>query len=1042
MYFRVDLHDLQAFAEDANLDIYVIIDTGTPSAGEYALPDDVDTGTDMRWEAVVAVYGRNNGRVYIDTNRSNNSTAIGQNLAGFGVIARDQTAANGFLQSHFDSQLDAVEFSISRQALLDAGWNGLNAAQLNYQVFTTKDGTGNSPVGLGDIGGRSDIRDSIYDDWIASDYWKDQSNISGNKSVLKTWFGKNASNDRGKRAKVITLIHGNHPIKPGSEMQKLINNDAGAGYYRPLDVHQAYSVPASFHITPLLASGIQWAKTSPAVNKPLRDGPSLNGRIRSLLASNTVALLGTTFSDHILPYFDKPYNSNNVALAQSFLTGMYSNPPSTAVFWTPERVVDADVLDKVADLGATHTFVDQMRHITKWFGRTSALGNDGYRINQVNGVNCFVINDQASTYRFQNHDYGLSLPLRALLSRKARSGQQDQVITIFSNWDDFTAKSQADAYDINIRWLASRPWIQVVTPQQIAAGEVDLSQPPDGMGDTWGVVNRGTHPSLQKVAHDWIDHATQENYDNWYVGSANEEGLQNKLFSIRTGVPLTTNFGMQVIGSGLIGEAWRSVTNVTHTGLAPLAQASLHAAAFVTAFHNQSNNDLSKFSTGAYINPDNDYNTLADFAKFTQAQARHAAVYHRVALWAANPPAGTLKSQEDVDLDGEVEALLCNDRLFAVFERIGGRLTAAWTRDINSGAVVQVIGNPVGYANSETEAEGEISVTDSNVVAHRTSAFRDQFAAGPDTTQYVNDLYTIQNDGPNGWRLKSSDNRIMKLITLAPGSDVLEASYELTGTVTNLFVRHGLSPDLRDLLINGQASLAGPFVNAGKVIVANSNTLAIATISLNISDTGSHSNTQFNASATDVGPTNIYHTVAMRNLAQTQQIELEGTGLHFSFAMQLGVTDCTGDNDGDGLSNCLEITLGSNPNNADTDGDGMTDGFEYLHFGSPTAGVAGNDDDGDGQSNLSESVAGTNPTDPNSALRVISITPQPNGDVLVTWTSEPNKNYEVQTTTDLAIPFEPEPGHVPSAGATTSYSDPVPGSPAKHYRIRVVPPQP
>ncbi len=64
-----------------------------------------------------------------------------------------------------------MEFSVSRQALLDAGWNGLDASDLLYQVYTTKDGTSDNPVGPGNIGGRSDIRDCIYNDYIASDYY-------------------------------------------------------------------------------------------------------------------------------------------------------------------------------------------------------------------------------------------------------------------------------------------------------------------------------------------------------------------------------------------------------------------------------------------------------------------------------------------------------------------------------------------------------------------------------------------------------------------------------------------------------------------------------------------------------------------------------------------------------------------------------------------------------------------------------------------------------------------------------------------------------
>jgi hypothetical protein len=1047
-YFRVDIHELKALAEDGYLDIYVVIDTGNPGAGEYNLPDSVDTGTEMRWEAVVAVYGRNNGRVYLDLDRNNNSTAIGQVLTSFGVTARDQNTADGFLQAYFNSTLDAVEFSISRQALLDAGWNGLNPSQLNFQVFTTKDGTGNSPIGPGDLGGRSDIRDAIYDDWIASDYWRDQVNISGNKSVLKTWFGKNASNDRGKRAKLVSLIHGNQTIQPGSQTHPLINTGAGAGYYRPLDGHQAFAVPASMHITPTLASAIQWAKVNPAAGKPWRDGPALNARISALAASNHVALFQTTFSDHILPYFSKAYNSNSVALARDFLQATYGITPDPNVLWTPERVVDHDVLDKVLDLGASYTFVDQMRHIWKWFGRTSALGNDGYRLNRINGVKCFVVNDQASTYRFQNEDGGLNLPLRALFSRKARSGTQDQAVILFSSWDDFLSKPNSDAYDLNIRWIASRPWIQIVTPQQIAANEVDLSHPPDGIGDTWGWVERGTSPTLQKVAQDWIDHATQENYDHWYVGSALEESLNNKLFAIRPGVTNATTYGMQVIGTGLIGQSWNQINALASpaTKLRQLGRGVLHASTFVTAFHNQTNNDLSKFSTGDYIYPDTTYQNLADFAKFAHSQSRFAAIYKRVDDWAIAANAGsydglTVKSSEDADLDGEPEYLLYNNRVFALFERIGGRLTGAWVRDPVSGSVYQTIGNFLSYSNSETEDEGAVSVLNSNVVAHRTSGFKDWWATGPNTSQYVNDLYTVNDGGATGWRLRSSDNKITKFITLAPDSNQLEARYELTGDVTKLYVRHGLSPDLLNLLMRGQESLTGPNLAAGKVTLANSNAFATVVTALALSDTGAHSNTLWTTSATDNGGiTNLFDTVAMRNQAQTHQVELESTGLHFSFALELTASDCDADPDGDGLNNCQEATLGTNPNHPDTDGDGMNDGWEALYRDPVNAGNPNADDDADGATDLEESVAGTNPDSAVSFLRILSIVPVMDT-YQITWTSEPGKQYEIWTTTDLTQPFTCLPACpvIDSAGTQTSYTAGSTSDPRRFFKVRVRP---
>ena len=36
------------------------------------------------------------------------------------------------------------------------------------------------------------------------------------------------------------------------------------------------------------------------------------------------------------------------------------------------------------------------------------------------------------------------------------------------------------------RWMASPPWVQIVTPDQIVNGQVDTSVPPTGSGTQWG----------------------------------------------------------------------------------------------------------------------------------------------------------------------------------------------------------------------------------------------------------------------------------------------------------------------------------------------------------------------------------------------------------------------------------------------------------------------------------------------------------------------------------------------------------------------------
>ena len=1027
MYFRVDFEDLQAYAEAGYLDLYVVIDTASPGVGEYALPDEVDTATQMRWEAVVAVYDGSLGVVYVDTDHAHNTTTINEDLFSKGVVARGMGAVNGFGQAYYNSDLDAVEFSISRNALKDAGWNGLNAADLNFQVYTTKDGTKDSPQGPGDIGGRSDIRDSLMDSWIASDYWRDQTYISQN-SILTAWCGWKAYNNRGQAAKVAMVLHGNQHILPGNQAQNLVNTGTGTGYYRPLDVHEAYASPLNLHITPTLASAIQWARVDPADGSTWRDGPAFNDRLRRLASTNVVSLLGSTFSDHMLPYFTTAFNNDNAALARDVLSeryGVQSN--GNSVFWTPERLVDSDVLGKIQSMGYNYTLIDQNTHLFQWFGRTFALGDGGYQINRINGVNCFIINDDASAYRFQNQDKGLNTSLRNLLSRKSRSGTQNQVVTLFSNWEDFTGTSNCAAYDLNIRWMASHPWINLVSLEDVAAGRVDLNG--DGSGDVWGVQDHGTGLSLSKVSDDWMNHASEGDYDNWYVGSSQEESLMNKHFTLRTGTNVPTAYGMLYTG-GIVSQAWARVNSIGDTNVARLARLALHSSVFETAFHNEENNDLSKFSTGDFVYPDTSYDSLADMSLQTQSQTRQAAVYKRVDSWLGGvaTQTNTVTSAEDVDLDGEPECLLYNDRLFVVFERIGGRITGVWLRDRLANRTLQTMGNPIGFAGGESEEEGSYNVvSNGTVVAYRTSGLKDWWAVpqgGSGTLQYVNDLYTASAVA-NGWQFTSSDGRIRKTVTLAPASASLEVHYDLLGSMNpgTLYVRNGFTPDLSDLVVNGQNTLTATQAKAGTLTVANTNRHSSAVAGVGYADAGH--NASLNAGAVDDDPSHgvLFHTVNMRNQAQTQQVEIYGTNA-FAFALQFVVSPT--DSDGDGMPDDYEIANGFNPYDPSD---------------------ASRDDDGDGVSNLDEYLAGTNPHDAHDFFRPSSVNSHTNG-FAVRFPAIPLRQYEIYyvnrldgtwsnaTPATLTVPSSREYEWLDDG----SHTVPAPGSPSltsRFYRVNI-----
>ena len=123
-----------------------------------------------------------------------------------------------------------------------------------------------------------------------------------------------------------------------------------------------------------------------------------------------------------------------------------------------------------------------------------------------------------------------------------------------------------------------------------------------------------------------------------------------------------------------------------------------------------------------------------------------------VNTWAQAANAGTysasvVSEQSDIDIDGEPEYSIFNDRLFAVFEAIGGRMTGAWLRDVDTGFITQVAGNLTNYSGSETEEEGGGNFVTGAINAFRTSGFKDWFSktstAGAGTFNYVNNLYTV-----------------------------------------------------------------------------------------------------------------------------------------------------------------------------------------------------------------------------------------------------------------------------------------------------------
>lgn len=1025
LYFRVDFDDLKANAEESALNVYVAINFGTYGTGEVNLPDEVNAGSRMGWNACIGVYDSADGVVYVDQDGNNNTTDIGGNLAAAGVEA----VPSAFQGAYFNSELDAVAWSIDRAALVTAGWNG-NPDDLKFQVYTTSDFT-NDDGGSGDIGGLNDFTDTIGDDWLCSDYYQDYDYIAANgyySTCVGRTAGSNVWNNMGQHAKVAMLAHGNQAVEPAVTIQNIVDNGSGAGYQRPVKIHNIYSNAAlNLHITPTLAMALEWAKVG--TSNTWYSGPGLNEQIRAGVAAGTFRLLGSTFSDHILKYFDTAYTRANVELATDALNEIYggsstSGVVSTNVFWIPERVADVEVLKQVkTNLGYRATILDQTPHLLEWYGREEALGNNAYKINRLwlgdadpwPSIDAFIIATAANNYRYVNTDSGLPTELRQLFNRRARSGA-DQISTIFYMWEDLSATANADAYDANLRWMANHPWIQVIALDEALDGEA---------------VERDLVATNAIQSQDWVHHASNEDYDNWYYGSARHEGLAPKLFEVRLGTTLPSGAVYGSMTNGILSNAWETVQSITHNDVWRLAQQTLFASTFETAFHNETNSSLTRWSFGDYMYPAAGWQGLQGFAWKAQGQTRRAVLYAAVDNWAGRALTTTEVVSADVDLDGEDEIILRNNAVMTIFERSGGRMVGAW---LKTGAnVVQMIGNFVSMPDSGTEDEGVQNVSGGGVGATRTSALKDWWDG---STNRVNDLYVFSSTANS---VTFSNAGIRKTISLASAStNVFAVSYAMPGMT--LRVRNGLSPDLDALLRTGQRNLAEEADGTSSLAVSTfkpSASLA-STVKLAVA-TGS-----INTTATDMS--NTWNTVNMRNQAQTRQVEVVGTNtlaftielassileaneppvLEFTpespYVMPVGATSTftVAAIDYDSPSTTLSVTNlpvggsklatfdpntgifswhvtalsqggrttdviyttttftaddGTDTTNAavvitvpwDADADGMPDDWELLTMGTTTNGPDG-DWDGDGFSNYSEWVASTDPNSPGSYI--------------------------------------------------------------------------
>jgi hypothetical protein len=827
LFLRVDVLDLALGAETSGgVVLGFLIEWGGAQTQSY-LPDMAQATTARPWNLAFVVHDEQRFEVYDPS---------------WNLLAGTANDPSGFFKGvSYRSDLDTVELGLSEAALRKAGWDG--KAALRFQVYTQKDG-----------------------DARLADVFQD-----GSLTTLTSQVSETAGSSTVKLA---TIIHGNQAVQPLGDVRTLISSTnittpAGkpTGYHRALDAHQLFRSPVNFHVSGTLAATLQWAQ------------PDFNARICASLSGKPwwghAAMVGGVLSEHMLPYFESSKAGGtegpNVASARindQLLASIY-HVAKPRVFWSPERVLKGTTFADVAAAGYGFTVVDQVTHLTDWFGASDAQSTNGRKINRISGVNCFAINDDVDQWKFANTDGGLWLGTRRLLVGRGLESDQQQINVQFDDWEAFSGRSftsfgvgnnNPDNYDLNVRWIAAHPWIQAVTLDDVASWG-------------WGVVDRGNRTDLTVDTYDWLRHATEKSYDNWFFGSSLEENFSGLHPQVLNATYAPKAFGELGQAGTILGDTWSDVNALAPSPLRDLASAVYGEAIFETAWHDQSLNDYQdKTASGDYLFPDTTYQGTSVWAKALQARTGDASAIAAAARWAANPPAAGATSvfSQDVDQDGVAESCLANDQIFCVFKGTGGRLFLAAARDPVTGDADIVAGSFLQGPGNNLERD---RVEESTPDVLRPGSLCDWWSTGSGGSRYVNATYSVQAQAA-GYVFTSDDGKVKKTVSLS-GNQLL-VRYDLDPSVGDLYVRFGLAPaPLSLLLAQGTLTDLRPSNACGV-----SETVGARTVQVLVAQgTGSAIN-----DAASFG------TDGARSVAFSKQVEVHGTGTTFDLSLQMTVT--------------------------------------------------------------------------------------------------------------------------------------------------------
>jgi hypothetical protein len=428
-----------------------------------------------------------------------------------------------------------------------------------------------------------------------------------------------------------------------------------------LAIHDVIGIPLNLHISGTLLESIAW------------HCPEALARFRDYIDRGLIEMIGSCYGQNIMRFFSPEYNRQQLNEQLRLYENLLGVPPSRVkTFWPPERVWetrqmapvlrDANLLNE----GYRHVILDDRtllspadsqlpRSVYDQQGPWKAELYQAHEIENGLGLITFpiAIRLRRSIPPKKESDWEcVRTELESLLVHAADAGENRYLALYADDMEKVIGVWGADGparYGEFLRWVSRSKWIEPVKLSEWMGAHPSSDR---------RTIEVGTFAELAR------EFEAGEGYEKWFYSDAwapYREYFQR------------TQSRVNECKNGFSDDA-----------LIELAEKQLLVSNWETGWQTP--------ATGAHGDPD-DHGKPSPWARALTSHCRHAMTTAEAACWRHARDGGAHAALCDVDLDGQTDIVLKNDRLFAVINpRSGGRIVSLFYYGDARG--VMAVGNP------------------------------------------------------------------------------------------------------------------------------------------------------------------------------------------------------------------------------------------------------------------------------------------------------------------------------------------------------------